>query len=86
MASHEKVVDVSILQEELPVQDALDREATRLVQAACTHVRCKHSQRDLPRPAAACLRQCGCDKLASDSVALSRRVDRKAVDDQNVSM
>ena len=84
LASHEDVVDVAAVKEELCSKDALDREATGLVQQPGTGVGTQDAEAQLVCAAALCLLHGRLDEPATGTVALSLRINCQPVESQHM--
>ena|SRR5450631_885814 len=84
LVSHEDVVDVAAVKEELCSKDALDDEATGLVQQPGAGVGTQDAEAQLVCAAALCLLYGGLDGPATGTVALSLRINWQPVECQHM--
>jgi len=84
LAGHQDVVDVAAVKEELCSKDALDREATGLVQQPGTGVGTQDAEAQLVCAAALCLLHGRLDEPATGTVALSLRINCQPVESQHM--
>ena len=83
---HQHVVHVAPLEPELLTEHALDPEAARFIEPACGRVRRQHPKRETPRAPRPGLADGGSHQPAPEALAPSRRIDRQALDPQDVGV